>query len=169
MRMPPARTLLAASTAPAYRASKEMELTAEVSSMMVDNVHTVHDTVVKLYYMYMHCTLCTILYMHVSVPCMYELIRCNSITRHVQYKVSWYIASTIFITFSGVSADINECSDDTLNNCHSDAICVNEVGNFSCVCRPGYRGNGVSCEGMCPKVTCACVTLTDLCCRYQRV
>ncbi len=59
-----------------------------------------------------------------------------------------------------MSADVNECSDDTLNNCHGDGICVNEVGNFSCACRPGYRGDGVSCEGMCPKVTYAWVELT---------
>ncbi len=32
---------------------------------------------------------------------------------------------------------------------------MNEVGNFSCACGAGYRGDGVSCEGVCLKVTCS--------------
>ncbi len=38
---------------------------------------------------------------------------------------------------------------------------MNEVGNFSCACGPGYRGDGVSCEGMRYKMTCS-VALTDI-------
>ncbi len=85
--------------------------------------------------------------------CMHGL-ECFSIPIHV-------ILFAPLITISCVSADINECSDEALNNCHSDAICVNEVGNFSCACRPGYRGDGVSCEGVCHKMTCS-VALTDI-------
>ena len=38
---------------------------------------------------------------------------------------------------------------------------MNEVGNFSCACGAGYRGDGVSCEGVCLKVTCS-VALIDI-------
>lgn len=43
-------------------------------------------------------------------------------------------------------ADINECSDGT-STCHSDAICINQVGSFSCQCKPGFSGNGYYCTG----------------------
>ncbi|XP_063588470.1 mucin-5AC-like isoform X2 [Penaeus indicus] len=35
-------------------------------------------------------------------------------------------------------ADIDECKDPKLHDCHSDAICVNEFGSFTCRCLPGY-------------------------------
>ncbi|XP_069983321.1 mucin-2 isoform X2 [Penaeus vannamei] len=35
-------------------------------------------------------------------------------------------------------ADINECNDPKLHDCHSDATCVNEFGSFTCRCLPGY-------------------------------
>ncbi|XP_037788897.1 LOW QUALITY PROTEIN: SH3 domain-containing protein C23A1.17-like [Penaeus monodon] len=35
-------------------------------------------------------------------------------------------------------ADINECNDPKLHDCHSDATCVNEFGTFTCRCLPGY-------------------------------
>ena len=43
--------------------------------------------------------------------------------------------------------DINEC---LANNggCSSNAICNNNPGSFSCVCGPGYVGNGFSCAGV---------------------
>ncbi|XP_063788812.1 uromodulin-like [Pseudophryne corroboree] len=42
--------------------------------------------------------------------------------------------------------DIDECSDHTLNACHSLAICTNTIGSFSCSCPYGYYGNGFHCE-----------------------
>lgn len=41
--------------------------------------------------------------------------------------------------------DINECEEGSAN-CHPHAICVNEIGTFHCHCRPGYKGNGLSCS-----------------------
>ncbi|XP_042856934.1 mucin-5AC-like [Penaeus japonicus] len=35
-------------------------------------------------------------------------------------------------------ADIDECNDPKLHDCHSDATCVNEFGTFTCRCLPGY-------------------------------
>lgn len=34
-----------------------------------------------------------------------------------------------------------------LDNCHSNAQCINTVEGFSCRCTPGFTGNGVSCNG----------------------
>jgi len=45
------------------------------------------------------------------------------------------------------SSDINEC-DHALDNCHPDALCYNAPGGFGCTCKPGLRGNGISCSGM---------------------
>ena len=43
--------------------------------------------------------------------------------------------------------DIDECSDPSLNNCHSSAVCINTMGGFMCECNPGFQGDGVTCTG----------------------
>uniref|UniRef100_A0A672QGY6 Nidogen 1b n=1 Tax=Sinocyclocheilus grahami TaxID=75366 RepID=A0A672QGY6_SINGR len=51
-------------------------------------------------------------------------------------------------------ADIDECQP---GRCHSDAICHNTQGSFTCQCRPGFHGDGFSCtpgSGRCPCYTC---------------
>ena len=45
--------------------------------------------------------------------------------------------------------DINECKNETLNNCHDNATCYNSFGSFTCSCKAGFKGNGVSCQGQC--------------------
>uniref|UniRef100_A0A8D8XMX9 Nidogen-1 n=1 Tax=Cacopsylla melanoneura TaxID=428564 RepID=A0A8D8XMX9_9HEMI len=40
--------------------------------------------------------------------------------------------------------DINECNEGT-SACHQNAICFNEIGSYSCQCRPGFIGNGHQC------------------------
>ena len=43
---------------------------------------------------------------------------------------------------------MNECIEGT-DNCHEDADCYDTIGNFTCVCSPGYSGDGVdNCTGM---------------------
>lgn len=42
--------------------------------------------------------------------------------------------------------DINECSLG-LDDCHSNAECINIKGSFNCICKRGYQGNGSFCEG----------------------
>ena len=43
--------------------------------------------------------------------------------------------------------DFNECIMGT-DNCHSEAICNNTIGTFTCYCKKGYSGNGTTCVGM---------------------
>ena len=43
-----------------------------------------------------------------------------------------------------LSTDINECERD-LDNCALNAACTDTIGNFTCTCNTGYRGDGVSC------------------------
>ena len=43
--------------------------------------------------------------------------------------------------------DINECFEMT-DDCSENAKCVNTKGSFEFVCKPGYTGDGRSCEGI---------------------
>ena len=44
--------------------------------------------------------------------------------------------------------DFDECSGQgNGNNCHSQATCTNTIGSFTCACKGGYSGNGVTCTG----------------------
>ena len=43
-------------------------------------------------------------------------------------------------------SDIDECSTGN-DNCDVNADCINDQGSFSCQCREGYQGNGITCEG----------------------
>ena len=44
--------------------------------------------------------------------------------------------------------DIDECIE-LIDDCHdeSDALCMDNMGSFSCICREGFQGNGTYCEG----------------------
>ena len=35
-------------------------------------------------------------------------------------------------------ADLNECGDPSLNDCSSDAECIDTPGSFTCQCKPGF-------------------------------
>ena len=49
--------------------------------------------------------------------------------------------------FNYLLSDIDECAEED-DNCHSNAICTNLPGNFSCDCQLGYMGDGIeSCIG----------------------
>lgn len=39
--------------------------------------------------------------------------------------------------------DIDECA--TLNPCHVNANCQNQLGTFECKCKAGYKGDGYNC------------------------
>ena len=42
--------------------------------------------------------------------------------------------------------DIDECASQT-PACDVNALCVNEIGSFQCVCHTGYEGDGLYCTG----------------------
>lgn len=42
--------------------------------------------------------------------------------------------------------DVNECAEGKAS-CDENAMCVNEVGSYQCVCKRGYSGNGYQCTG----------------------
>ena len=50
--------------------------------------------------------------------------------------------STPYIYF----VDVDECTDDT-DDCDDNAVCTNTVGSYACHCKPGYSGDGVTCNG----------------------
>ena len=55
-------------------------------------------------------------------------------------------------------ADIDEC---LTSPCHSQAVCTNIPGNFSCTCNTGYTGNGTYCVG---KTVLHSITIIDNTC-----
>lgn len=60
----------------------------------------------------------------------------------------FYETSTIYFVMINV-VDINECKH-RIDACGENAICVNNVGSFECVCKEGYGGNpGEHCYGKC--------------------
>ena len=42
--------------------------------------------------------------------------------------------------------DIDECAAGT-SSCDTNAECVNTKGSYNCICKPGYHGDGIICEG----------------------
>lgn len=43
-------------------------------------------------------------------------------------------------------SDIDECSADP-SPCDADADCTNSEGSYSCACKQGFTGDGISCQG----------------------
>ena len=42
--------------------------------------------------------------------------------------------------------DVDECTDDT-DTCDINAVCSNTNGSYTCHCKSGYSGNGMTCTG----------------------
>ena len=51
----------------------------------------------------------------------------------------------LFISFY-CTIDIDECIEET-DNCDGNGICTNTDGSFTCLCEPGFSGDGVQCDG----------------------
>ena len=49
------------------------------------------------------------------------------------------------------SADIDECALG-IGVCGANGACVDTIGSFTCVCDPGYTGNGIQCISKCQVV-----------------
>jgi cysteine-rich repeat protein len=44
--------------------------------------------------------------------------------------------------------DVNECKPGGDNNCSANATCANTVGSFTCKCKAGFTGDGVTCANV---------------------
>ena len=67
--------------------------------------------------------------------------------RHISYFCSLCISMTNMLVLISYSVDFNECVNDSTNNCHINATCLNTEGSFQCQCLEGFSGNGVNCTG----------------------
>ena len=73
----------------------------------------------------------------------------------------------LIMSLSQCTVDIDEC-ELGLDNCLPNAICINTIGSFECICPPGFTGDGINvCDGIlytiCPKPYHESVTMY---CRY---
>lgn len=59
----------------------------------------------------------------------------------------WYFFVLLFFIQIYFFLDIDECLFD-LNNCDVNVNCINKVGNFICICKLGYSGDGYFCVGL---------------------
>ena len=70
-------------------------------------------------------------------------------------NVSLFINIINYVTLLTFSLDVNECELADNGGCHPDAVCVNNVGSFQCMCKPGYDGDGKTCKGRTKVDTCS--------------
>lgn len=54
------------------------------------------------------------------------------------------------VTLISLCTDVDECAQG-IDDCHPDAICQNTLKLYKCTCKPGYSGEGKTCEGKCTK------------------
>jgi hypothetical protein len=50
-----------------------------------------------------------------------------------------------FVLKCFIALDVNECDDDSLNDCEGG--CVNTIGSYCCTCPDGYIVNDGACDG----------------------
>ena len=60
-----------------------------------------------------------------------------------------YSTSSVKTTFSeyiicSLLKDTNECEAGTFS-CNPNAICLDTIGSYMCMCRDGYEGDGIDC------------------------
>ena len=63
------------------------------------------------------------------------------------YCTQKYTFQTIFQNTTTLknlwNSDIDECSEG-LHDCHDDATCVDTFGDYECICKPGFHGDGTN-------------------------
>ena len=69
----------------------------------------------------------------------------QSLTRCHQVRIPFNLRLQALISLFNES-DIDECSADP-SPCDAKADCTNSDGSFSCTCKQGFTGDGVSCQG----------------------
>ena len=62
--------------------------------------------------------------------------------------LSFYYTDSNFLKLLHRLIDIDECAQN-VDNCDVDtrATCSNTPGSFTCACKAGYSGNGITCVG----------------------
>ena len=88
--------------------------------------------------------------MHVLL--LYQLWCMNWICSQ-EYTACNYGFSTTVLTFCAI--DVDECT--SRMPCDVNAMCTNSEGSFSCVCNPGYVGNGKTCNLFSKSLCWACI------------
>ena len=83
------------------------------------------------------------------------------------YYTQYVLKLVKYLILSYLIPDIDEC-ELGLDNCLPNAICINTIGSFECICPPGFTGDGINaCDGIlytiCPKPYHESVTMY---CRY---
>ena len=56
-------------------------------------------------------------------------------------------ANQIYSNFYFNRLDIDECANNSTNDCDTNANCTDTAGSYTCECQDGYTGNGTSCDG----------------------
>ena len=68
---------------------------------------------------------------------------CNGIIKRA-YTDNIIIIIIIIIGACNINViDVDECEAKS-NNCHPNANCINNEGSFTCQCKPGYDGDGIT-------------------------
>ena len=63
------------------------------------------------------------------------------------HQISVHLPAAISMSsYILVSTDIDECAQD-LDDCHTNAACVNTIGSYTCQCNTGFQGDGRRCTG----------------------
>ena len=68
-------------------------------------------------------------------------------TSIVTKKEETFTMKVFYILICCFVADIDECKLN-LHTCSEHAECENIKGNYTCVCKDGYNGDGFTCVGM---------------------
>lgn len=74
------------------------------------------------------------------------------------FEIRWHLD---LISKFKIAKDINECMDGRVR-CEPNAMCRNTLGSFRCVCKIGFIGNGLFCEGIQPNQNNICKFKTKL-------
>ena len=67
------------------------------------------------------------------------------------------------LSCTGNLIDTDECASSSANNCNSNAICINTIGSYTCSCKSGFSGNGITCSDLdeCTRGTHNCSVNAD--------
>ena len=69
--------------------------------------------------------------------------------RSVTVMCSEFFCGVGYIDDDGICKDIDECSLGT-HGCNENADCANNDGGYTCECKPGYHGDGRTCNVLSP-------------------